>query len=184
MAADAIASDIDQPIVFTLSEQDYVRANRLHLFATYKKLRSYRALLVLALLYWALIFFSGGCYCVKAAAMAAVYASVGAIVVVAACITLGLITLPFRSRRLFRQSKLAQQEQSVTITPETIRFDAASYNIRQPWGDFIRWGENSRFFMLYVIDRQFHILPARALTQNKRAAIRDVLEKAGVPKQR
>ncbi len=184
MAADVITEDMNSPMVFTLTERDYVSANFLHARAAYKKPRSYIALLVLALLYWALMFFGGGCYCLRAAMISAAYALGGSVLVVGLCVTLGLVLLPFRSRRLFRQSKLAQSEQSVSISPDAIRFSAANYNMTQPWSDLTRWGENGRFILLYVNDRQFHILPERVLTKNERAAIYDALKKSGIPKNR
>ena len=184
MDADKIAGDTDNPLTFTLTEQDYIGANRLHSLAAYKRLRNYRVWLIVVLLYWALLFFSGNCHCIRAAVTSAAYALAVATAIVIACGMLGQLVLPSRARRLYRQNKLTQQEQRVSITPEAIVFDAANYHVSQPWGDFIRWGENSRFILLYANDRAFHILPARVLTEELRGAIRQAFERVGLRKDR
>lgn len=180
MEEDRLAGDAAILPVFTLTEPDVISANRFHTLAGYKRLRTYRGWLFAILLYWALIFFTNEPYSLHSALRSFLFAVGGATVLLAVCGVLGQLLLPYRARRLYRQSKLSQQPQRVSFTPEAIQFDGDNFHISHPWADFIRWIENRRFLLLYVNDRAFHVLPARALTEDRRAAIRQALTQAAV----
>lgn len=171
-------------LVFTLTLEDYIGANRLHWRASYKRPRTYRTWLWVMLFYGVLFLAIGQSFRPHDIAVAAIVAVAGGIGAMIVCGLIGLLALPGRSRRLFAQQKTLHQEQRVSIEEDVIRFEGANFHLTHPWSDFPRWNESSRFILLYISDNAFHILPARALTVDARASTRQALEKAGVRKDR
>lgn len=177
------AGGTDQ-LVFTLTLQDYVSANRLHLRASYKRFRTYRLWLWVILLYWVFMVAVDQSFRPSKIVADGVTAIALGIVVIVVCGLLTLLMIPLRAKRLFAQQKTLHQEQRVSIGAETIAFDGATFHLTHAWSDFPRWNESTSFILLYITDNAFHILPARALTEDIRARIRHALQQAGVRKDR
>ncbi|MEO7691837.1 MAG: YcxB family protein [Sphingomonas sp.] len=163
-------------VSFAPSQADYVAATRGHYLAL---IRSRRWLIkittVLALL-----------VAVATAFVAFIDGEVGsfpaimlplAMLTAATCISLNLLWLPRKIRRLFTQQSLYGAEaESAWSDLEFSNRSPVGTSVLQ-WGQFIRWREMSKSFLFYLSDASYLFLPKRVLDDDQ---VLDLRRCAGV----
>lgn len=137
---------------FVISEDEYVRANRLYSRPT-------RGIWVF--------------YGVLAAILIAVFSSSGSMKVVALGGAIGgtvgvLVTrylfAPWLVRRHYRAYEAVHEQQSVELTEGGVRFQSENGEALIPWRHIWKWRENEEFVLIYQNQRLYHLLP-RSLAQ-------------------
>lgn len=78
------------------------------------------------------------------------------------CPLMNLIAMPFRARRLFRQTGNSADPFDISWDAESITFTSEAWMQKSRWSDFPKWRENRQLFMLYINAMSFRIIPKRA----------------------
>ncbi|MEM8695122.1 MAG: YcxB family protein [Pseudomonadota bacterium] len=86
------------------------------------------------------------------------------------------------ARKNYRQTKLLHGEVEISWTPEAITFAGDWGSTIIAWGDYHKWAENERLFVLFQSDALFNILRKDALGPEASLEIRQLLERASVKK--
>ena len=86
-----------------------------------------------------------------------------------------LLYLPYKTRKIFREQKSLHYPMTVSWSEAGFKFENQQGSAVMPWGDFFKWGEDSRIFLLYHSSRLFHMLPKRALTEAQLTDLRQFI---------
>lgn len=154
-------------LVLTLTEDDYVAAQRLHFWSTTLSAKSLRRLFLIwaatvALLAIAFQFTSDRT--ANRPDSFAVMAVVLAVLLVAANIAPQLLIAGRRVRHVFRQQKSLQREIEFTWSQEGLTARDAQSRSHTPWRDYVRWRQGEAVFLFYHSDQLYQFIPRRALT--------------------
>ena len=131
--------------------RDYVRAQYLHIRPRpfYKVLGT----LVLALFLWA-------------AWLSLTSGDFGAfdvlfLVTIVALILNFTVYIPWKTRRVYRQQKALQREQSFKFDDAGASISNENGQATMPWSDYLKWKQNDHLILLYLSDCMYHMLPRR-----------------------
>jgi hypothetical protein len=138
---------------FRISEDDYAHA--LKLFARLTRLRL--ALLVAIPLLLLLGAFIGG----RNLWPAALGGVIGLIVVVVATRLLA----PVLARRNYRKYKAMQAEFSAQLLDTGLRLASPHGDGTVVWENILKWRQDDRFVLIYLMPRLFHVLPKSVAAQ-------------------
>ena len=86
------------------------------------------------------------------------------------------------ARKLFHQTKLLHSEVEISWTPDALTFAADWGSTEIAWGDYHKWLENDRLFILFQSDAAYNILPKTVLGEDSVQEIGRNLTEAGVTK--
>jgi hypothetical protein len=170
-------------ITFTPTEQDYANANRDWYRAALSGRRGLIRLAIPILIAMVL----GGVFSWLDGDVAAlpytlaVYAFLGVAVIVLIHGTCYL-SLARRSRRLFRQQKSLHHPLRFHWSDEGLTSEAVNGSGRHDWGDFHRWHDGRKTFLLFLNDRLFLFLPRHRLSDAEADDLRGLISAAGVPR--
>ncbi|GAA6142104.1 YcxB family protein [Hydrogenophaga sp. 5NK40-0174] len=154
---------------YTISEEDYVQAMRLHARLTpLRVVGTVACLLIIAVI----------------AVMAP--ASVqpvfwGAFIGTVLMIVLGRwVLIPWQARRAYRKYKAIHDEFSLGFVPEGMQVASVDASGLVPWEKMLKWREGEAFILIYMMPRLFHIVPKSVASQGLdvagfRAALQDRL---------
>src|SRR5690606_25143640 len=136
---------------FHVSERDYVRAGILYA-RTSGRVRAVLALglaVLLALAVW-------GPDGLRSLAIGGALGGV---------LGVGAIRLvnPWLLRRHYRQYKGIQQEQTVALLDEGVRFTSADGQGRLPWDKILKWRCNGDYVLVYPMPRLYYLVPVAAV---------------------
>lgn len=170
-------------ITFTPSEKDYADANRDWFRANLRRPRPWIALVLLVLFSAAI---GGGVTWLdgngeEVAATAIGFALLGSFVFLLVYVATYL-TLPRRTRRLYRQHKTLQQPWTYSWSEAGLGVDTANGRTLHPWPDFHRWLVGRRTVLLFVNDQLFFFLPRRLLDDSSVDELRSLAGAATVPR--
>jgi hypothetical protein len=169
-----------KPIEFTLTAQDLLQASRLHYARSLFGPRAILFAIAFALIASgsALILSpdeSGGfaIWCVIAAYVLAMAFLV---------LLIWYVILPMGARRQLNQKKELGSPQTFDVQSPFVAITTSYGFAKIPTEDLVKWTESKRIILLYRADRQFNLIPKRAITAAFHAALVAELERAGVRK--
>ena len=169
------------PICYTLTAVDLEAGSRFNAYRAWRKPRTFIVFAVIAILYAALIFFTGPLNLVSFMQSWAIsLLAVGAMI--AALFVLGIVQRPRLARRHFAQQKALHEPITLTWDETEIRFEQPSGNGRRPWGDYVKWGATPRHLFLFQSDILYNLIPRTAPTPDQATQIMEHLTRAGVPR--
>jgi hypothetical protein len=87
-----------------------------------------------------------------------------------------------KTRRLFRQQKIAQVESNVTWNESGILYKNSLGTFSPTWNTYHSWRGEKVGIMLYLNDSSLHLIPQRALNDEERADIESILTARGLRK--
>ncbi len=158
---------------YTISEDDYVHAMRLHAQLTPLRLLG---LAVTLLVMVALAVFAPR-------NLQPVFW--GAFIGAALMIILGRwVLLPWHARRAYRKYKAIQDEFSLDFVPEGMQVASEDASGLVPWSKMHKWREDDQFVLVYLMPRLFHIVPKALAAQglDVQAFRSELAEKVGPAK--
>lgn len=136
---------------FTITEEEYIRANKLFTKLTQKTLIIY------------------GVVCVVLAAIAFVAESpalrigaIGAIVggfIGDLCVR--SVYAPIQSKKQYREYKAAQEPMCITKQYDGIKFESTIGSAKIDWDRIVKWRENEELLLIYQAPQVYHIVPKR-----------------------
>jgi hypothetical protein len=85
------------------------------------------------------------------------------IVIMPICWALSYLRLPNFSRRLFHQQRSLRRPWTYRWSDFSIENEGESGITRLEWGELHAWARTKRFFLFYVNDQLYHMLPLRVL---------------------
>ena len=149
---------------YTISENEYVKANKLFTKPS-KKLLVVYCLLITALLLIALCFTN---YILRFAAIGAI---IGGII---GNILSRYVFAPVQTRKQYRVYQAAQESVIISAKPEGINFRNSSGESIIEWNKINKWRENNEFLLIYQAPQVYNIIPKRigVVSQN----IRELLQ--------
>ena len=139
---------------FRISEDDYVDAMKL-----YARLpRTARWLLGAAavLLVLAAVF---GTRQVQASALGGLAGGAGVL------LAMRVFVMPMTARRHYRKYKAIREEFSAELLDDALRLRAPHGESRIIWANVLKWRQDDRFVLLYLMPRLFHVLPKSVAAQ-------------------
>jgi hypothetical protein len=139
---------------FYFAERDYVRAVALHWRLPWRFWIAVALLLLTLAFLWPHMIVMMRTNVVMPMAVGAV---AGFCIIVLA---IRLFASPLILRRNYRQYKKIQQEQTVTLLDDGVRFATDSGSTLLTWGDILKWRYNADYVLIYPMPRIFHIVPA------------------------
>jgi hypothetical protein len=172
-------------VTFTLTEADYVAANRDWLRGVMVKRSS--------LIRYALIL--SGCFLIGVAsadffwnrpdwgdrliAGAALAAYIA--VLLGGIVLSSYLLMPRRAGRLFRQQVAMHKPLGVAWSEDGLVYRSANGAGTYAWGDFHRWRDGRSAILIYHTDQMYYIVPHHAVNDEQRADIVDLLTQFGPP---
>ena len=81
--------------------------------------------------------------------------------VVLALLVVLILSVRWRARRAFRQSKLLRDPADIEWDGSRLTFRSDAARSAIPWGDYVKWKENDRLYLIYMSDQQYHVIPKR-----------------------
>ena len=139
---------------FRISEDDYVDAMRL--YGRFPRLARWAAIAIAAGLLLTAIF---GSRQVQSGALGGL---VGGTLVLLA---MRHLFVPMGARRHYRKYKAIQDEFSVELLDDALRIRALHGESRLIWANVLKWRQDDRFVLLYLMPRLFHVLPKSVAAQ-------------------
>ena len=133
----------------TLSEDDYLAAQRLHRRAYVRR----QSLVLAALLPIGLIVAWAGYFLPGAALLGA---GVGGFIGELFC---SRFSIPRRHRRIYRQQVSLRSPYTYSWDSECLSVVSETGQARRPWSDYVRSKENDEVFLLYHSDTMFEVIP-------------------------
>lgn len=168
----------------TLTEQDYIAANRAWLGRYLRQPRTIRANLVtlglVAAILAALEWVGGG----DGRAVLQI-AGLGIVLGFAAlilCYGVSYLFLPRRARRLFRQSVTLAMPYRYVWSDEGLSYQSDSDSGRRDWADFHRWVDDPQLVLLLLNEQLFFVIPNHALTAVEADDLRATIDAHGPPR--
>ncbi len=127
----------------TVSESDYLAAQRLHMKSKYVV----RGVAIVLL----------------AAALVAALTGESWWLIGALCYFVGIffVYLPIKHRRTYRQYKALSEPVTVEIREDGLFFKRAHGEALVPWGHIAKWRSNGKLLLLYPAGTLFYLVPAR-----------------------
>lgn len=139
----------DSGITFLLTEEQFVRANRLYLRLTTVARLWYLAAIA-ALIVVAILSPPGLMR----------YAAIGSVVGgIAGHFVTRYFVVPWRVRRLFRAYPAARESAVVKVTDAGVRFRTDTSDSTLIWEHILKWREDDEFVLIYQNPQIYHILP-------------------------
>lgn len=139
---------------YTISEEDYVHALRLHARLTpLRMVGTAVSLLLIAVI-----------ASIAPRGMQPVFwgAFIGAVMMV----VLGRwVLIPWQARRAYRKYKAIQDEFSLDFVPDGMQVASVDASGVVPWGKMLKWREDEKFILVYLMPRLFHIVPKSVAEQ-------------------
>ena len=136
---------------YTITEDEYVKANKLFTKPAKTTLVAY-AVVVLALLVIAVIAPS---YVVKIGAIGGVSGGyIGHMAV-------RHLYAPWRTRKQYRAYQAAQESVAVKVLPDSLLFKSSIGEAVIEWSRINKWRENGEFLLIYQAPEVYHIIPKR-----------------------
>ena len=90
----------------------------------------------------------------------------GALVgLLAAWVAIHYVVNPWLLRRHYRQYKLMQQEQAVTLAPDAVHFSSTAGDTHLRWDQVLKWRHSPDFVLIYPMPALYHMVPARVADQ-------------------
>ena len=133
---------------YTITENDYVRAMKLHSRFTSKMTALF---LVAATLLGAAAIYGSSLF--RGAALGGL---IGAVVVV----VLGQYVLnPLLAKRHYKKYKAIQDPVQIALNDEGIEFSTADSNGMIRWKKFLKWRQNDDYLLVYLMPRMYYIIP-------------------------
>lgn len=75
------------------------------------------------------------------------------------------VLAPMRWRSHYRRYAAIQEEMGIELTDDGLRLQAPSGESRPTWAQIVKWRENDRFVLVYVMPLLFHVVP-KSLAQS------------------
>lgn len=75
------------------------------------------------------------------------------------------VVLPMTARRHYRKYKAIQDEFSVELQDDALRLWAPHGESRIVWSNLLKWRQDERFVLMYLMPRLFHVLPKSVAAQ-------------------
>ncbi len=170
---------------FTLTQQQYLNANKLYFWSSLRSAKSARSLGWLTGLYFIVgmivMYFEQQLLDAAEIFRIAAIAFAGAFVVLFVCYLVAYLMLPRRTRKLFAQQRLLHLPQNFEITDNAILLESELYNTKVPYDLVFKWAENSAVMAVYHSDQTFQIFPKDIVPASAIDAIRANLIVAGRP---
>jgi hypothetical protein len=69
--------------------------------------------------------------------------------------------LPYRIKKIFRQNKFRAHENEMEIDVDGIHNKSDLGQDRLPWDHFLKWKENKKMILLYIVETQYLVFPRR-----------------------
>ena len=79
--------------------------------------------------------------------------------------TIQYVLNPWLLRRHYRQYKLMQQEQTVTLSPDVIHFKSAAGESHLGWDKILKWRFSPDYVLIYLAPNMYHVIPASVAAQ-------------------
>jgi hypothetical protein len=106
----------------------------------------------------------------------------GVVIAVPVCWTLYWLLLPKRTRRLFRQQRLADPRFTWRWSEAGLETEGANGNSRHAWDELHRWHPGKRSLMFFLHDAFVLYIPRHRLTPEQDAELQALAEAARVPR--
>ncbi|AGU49665.1 hypothetical protein VAPA_1c25670 [Variovorax paradoxus B4] len=140
--------------IFRISEDDYVDAMKL--YARLPRLARWIITAIAVLLVLGTVF---GTPQIQPSALGGLIG--GASVLLA----MRLLVMPMTARRHYRKYKAIQEEFAVELLDDALRLRAPHGESRIVWANVLKWRQDDRFVLLYLMPRLFHALPKSVAAQ-------------------
>src|SRR5713226_8076234 len=147
---------MNQVVSLTLTADDYVAANRLHIRSCY---RSRRALAGFALAALGYLIFLAIAYLDRWGTAELVALNAGAAAFVALWMASYFLYVPIATRRTFRNHKTLHHPYTYSWSETGFTVANVSGEWRVAWSDYLKWREDAQVFIFYQAPRLFNMVP-------------------------
>lgn len=72
-----------------------------------------------------------------------------------------ILSVRWRARRAFRHSRLLREPADIAWDDTRLTFRSEVAHSAIAWGDYLKWKENDRLYLVYLTDQQYHAIPKR-----------------------
>jgi YcxB-like protein len=144
-------------MLITLTENDYLAAQKLHARWSQKKLWLVACIAVASII-------MAGCLRNTHYAFTAVIFVCGTVGGVLGSCLLHFFYMPLMSRRIFRQHMGSQPAQQCLWDTHGITFEMEGERHAIAWRDIVKWKEGPSLFLLYQADGRFHPVTKASFT--------------------
>ncbi|MDQ0570200.1 hypothetical protein QFZ42_002034 [Variovorax paradoxus] len=139
---------------FRISEDDYVDAMKL--YARLPRLARWILIAVAVLLVLAAVF---GTRQIQASTLGGLIGGTGVL------LAIRFVVMPMTARRHYRKYKAIREEFSAELLDDALRLHARHGESRIVWENVLKWRQDDRFVLLYLMPRLFHALPKSVAAQ-------------------
>jgi hypothetical protein len=171
-------------VTFTLSESDYVAANR-DWYLRYLRVRgtkfAAKACGAAALLGALMGFIQDGLDPITMVSFGIACAFI-ALLITPLLYGLCYLTYPRRARQLYRQHKNLHGPLRYAWSDRELSYDSATGTGSIAWSDLHRWSDGRVSFLFLVTDAMFHFIPKHALGEVEADDLRTVATRSGLPR--
>lgn len=148
-----LRSDTTSLVEYRITEQDYVRAQRL--FARMTP-RGWTALAILA----------AGAILLAVLGRADIRPfAVGGLIGIAVLLAMPHTLLPWNARRQYRKYKGIQSPVGIELREDGVRFVSSHGEGVLIWNHVLKWRQDADYVLLYPMPRMFHIVPRSVAAQ-------------------
>lgn len=140
------------PVEYRITEQDYIRAQRLFARATP---RGWAAFAVMA----------AGAALLAVAGGDLRPAGIGGLIGIAVVLAISRMLLPWNARRQYRKYKAIQEPLGIELREDGVRFASSQGEGTVVWDHILKWRQDARYVLLYPMPRMFHIVPRSIAAQ-------------------
>jgi hypothetical protein len=160
---------MNRSVSLTLTADDYVAANRLHLRNWYRSGRVLAAFALAALAYLILLAVA---YLDRWGTAELVALNAGAAAFIVFCMAIHFLFVPITTRRAFRNHKTLHRPCTYAWSETGLTVANVSGEWLTAWSDYLKWREDAQVFIFYQAPRLFNMLPKRVLTPQQMADLR------------
>ena len=136
---------------YTITEDEYVKANKLFSIPTRKHKYIY-AIAIVVLTVAALV---GGDTIVRGVALGGLIGGGGGFVISR------YLYAPWKTRRMYRNYAAAREPVTIQIKDEGVKFISEMGESTIGWRHILRWREDSEFVLIYQAPHLYHVVPKR-----------------------
>lgn len=157
---------------YHITEQDYVQAS-----ALFGRLSARQWVFVVGVLALCAALAIGGT--TRGLRVLGAFAFIGGLL---AWLLVQYVVSPWMLRRHYRSYKAIQDEHTVTLTEQGLRFECLGGVSDLRWDRVYRWRSNRNYVLIYLMPRLYHVVPRRVAQQGfDLAALEDALTRHAGP---
>jgi len=133
---------------YTITENDYIQASKLHLRLTKKRLFAN----IFSVVFILVLIFSGN-------EIISRFATIAFLGATTAIIFLRYVLHPIMARRNYRNYPAIKQEFEIELEESGIKISTQTSQSQIMWKNIIKWREGEKYILVYLMPSMFNVIP-------------------------